>query len=612
MNDQFNTTRQLSPAGRSFLNVVKFVAVVGILLGVFFGGKWAYNKYYAKNKESKVFAQIDLPTAPVNAAATVGPFVQPSTTVLANINKPAQRFGVMQWNSQLSLMNANGGIETMDGSIMAKNGVKVKLILQDDCYQGLTELVNFAQAYEKDPNTTVGYNYYAIMGDAGASLITPYYEKLFKDLGPEYQPIIIGSCGKSFGEDAFMGPVSLRQDPQNAKGLLVAAVVRDGDWNIVCKWAFDNKIDINPDDKTYNPNAINFYNTSTYLEAANAYITGVKAKLWVVDSKGKKTGDQIEVPVGAVTTWTPGDMNVATMKGGLVRIASTREYAAQMPNTIITIKKWAYDHTDDVVGMLDAIFKGADQVKSYSAALDLAARVSSEVYNANKENNGKYWADLSNGKTVSDKQGLMVEVGGSAPHNLADNMLLYGMNGGTNIYADVYKVFGDLVVTMYPELLPSYPSIDKILDLTFIKKVAERTTNMSAATQSKINLNAPVTQVVSVREWSIEFESGKATLTLDGVNTLEQLKRELSIGSGGNLAIEIHGYTDNTGTPEGNVILGRERAETVKSWLTAKDAVNIGNRIKEVVSHGQNDAKTSNATAAGRAANRRVVIKQVK
>jgi outer membrane protein OmpA-like peptidoglycan-associated protein len=191
-------------------------------------------------------------------------------------------------------------------------------------------------------------------------------------------------------------------------------------------------------------------------------------------------------------------------------------------------------------------------------------------------------------------------------------MLLYGMNGGTNIYADVYKVFGDLVVTMYPELLPSYPPIEKILDLTFIQKVAERTTNMPAATQTKINLNAPVTQVVSVREWSIEFESGKATLTLDGVNTLEQLKRELSIGSGGNLAIEIHGYTDNTGTPEGNMLLGGERAETVKSWLTAKDAVNIGSRIKNVVSHGQNDAKTSNATAAGRAANRRVVIKQVK
>ena len=85
--NQPQTRRQLAPA-------VKFILVIAIILGVIFGGQWAYNKYFAKIKASKTIAKIDLPTAPSNAAASVAPYIAPSDAI-AVLNTPQVRFGVM-------------------------------------------------------------------------------------------------------------------------------------------------------------------------------------------------------------------------------------------------------------------------------------------------------------------------------------------------------------------------------------------------------------------------------------------------------------------------------------------------------------------------------------
>jgi hypothetical protein len=38
-----------------------------------------------------------------------------------------------------------------------------------------------------------------------------------------------------------------------------------------------------------------------------------------------------------------------------VTIANTRQYASQMPNQTIAIKKWAYDHRTDIENMIIAL-----------------------------------------------------------------------------------------------------------------------------------------------------------------------------------------------------------------------------------------------------------------
>ncbi|MEQ1871022.1 MAG: OmpA family protein [Vicinamibacterales bacterium] len=72
---------------------------------------------------------------------------------------------------------------------------------------------------------------------------------------------------------------------------------------------------------------------------------------------------------------------------------------------------------------------------------------------------------------------------------------------------------------------------------------------------------------------------------------------------------EIAGYTDSIGTPELNEKLGLERAEAVKRYLYEKHQVPL--HKMNAISYGEESPAADNKTSAGRAQNRRVVIKVV-
>jgi OOP family OmpA-OmpF porin len=291
-------------------------------------------------------------------------------------------------------------------------------------------------------------------------------------LGPEYKAKVVASLGYSRGEDKFMAPPEWKAKPAASAGGLVAGVLRDGDWNIAQRWLGDNKLCNNPDEKTYDPDCLNWVNTSTYIDAAEKYVAGYCETRPVV-KKGKKTGESKKACVNAVVTWTPGDVTVAEKKGGLVSIVSTKEYKSQMPNVIIGVDKWMRDNRPTVTGMLKGFFAGGEQVQKDPAALKRAAAISADVYKEAGAD-AAYWEKYFNVVTVKDKQGLSVELGGSAVNTLADNQQLFGMGGGTNLFAATYKAFGDVVVSQYSDLVPSYYPAAEVLDTSYLQDLAKK------------------------------------------------------------------------------------------------------------------------------------------
>jgi outer membrane protein OmpA-like peptidoglycan-associated protein len=102
------------------------------------------------------------------------------------------------------------------------------------------------------------------------------------------------------------------------------------------------------------------------------------------------------------------------------------------------------------------------------------------------------------------------------------------------------------------------------------------------------------------------FKFGKATLPPEAQAELDQLVEKLKAEPNG-AYIEIEGHTDSSGPKELNYELGLERAENVKRYLYEHHQVPL-HKIN-VISYGEDKPVAPNKTRAGRAQNRRVVIK---
>jgi outer membrane protein OmpA-like peptidoglycan-associated protein len=591
--------RQLTPLGRGLI-VVCGLALVGY--GLYRYGVLDKIIPKAKERPSVVPQKADLPGLPGESNANVAPASMPGSGAGCT-DKPEMRGLIWAWNAQMGMIFANGGAQASSGSLMCERGVNLKLIRQDDVGKMQEDLITFANELKKgNRHPTKGAHFVSIMGDGSATFLKAVNDTLQK-LGPDYKAKVFGSCGYSRGEDKFMGPPEWKANPAASRGGLVAGVLRDGDWNIAQKWLGDNGLCNNPDEKTFDPDCLNWVNASTYIDASEKYIADYCETRPVV-SNGKRTGDSKKVCVNGVVTWTPGDVTVAEKKGGLVSIVSTKEYSSQMPNTLIGIDRWLKDNRGIVENMLDGVFSGGDQVKYNAAAFKRAAALSADVY---KEADADYWEKYFRVVREQDKTGQMVELGGSSVNNLADNMNLFGLTpGSANLFAATYKVFGDIVVNQYPDLVPSYAPAGDILDTSYIQALAKKGNVKTEADLPKFASSDRVKQVVSRRSWQINFETGQATFTSGARGELDQLLRDLLVA--GSTAVEVHGHTDSQGNPQANMNLSEERAFAVKNWLEQQSSVNFPKGRIRVFAHGQENPVAPNATTEGRAQNRRVEI----
>jgi OOP family OmpA-OmpF porin len=354
---------------------------------------------------------------------------------------------------------------------------------------------------------------------------------------------------------------------------------------------------------------MNWVNASDYIDAAQKYVAGYSEDRPVVVN-GRRTGQTKHVAVNGIVTWTPGDVTAAEKKGGLVSIVSTKEYSSQMPCVVIGIDKWMQDNSETVRHMIEAIAEGSQAIRSNPDALHKAAQISNMVYKESGTDPA-YWEKYYRGMKQKDATGVVVDLGGSKANTMADTMYAFGlMPGSADLVSATYTVFGNLVHSQYPELLPSVAPASDVIDKSYVQvaarelapapaQIAQAKTVYHEVSQQKNNL-------VGHRAWNIHFNSGKATFSPDAKKLLDQLSSDLLVASG--TVVEIHGYTDNQGNPATSMPLSQARAAAVKNYLETTHPVNFPRGRVKAFAHGEANPVADNGTSEGRARNRRVEI----
>ena len=573
---------KIKPAG-------KLVIVAVAALALFFGAKW----YMTRPKD-------------VGQSQTVGKVVVPDTEEVSLVGTSAVKLpfpsdkvsGVglkivwnqMAWNSQTSINYANGGPNTTKGSLFEKAGLNVQIVRQDNCTQSCTDMIKYIQEYAEG-KTKDGF-FITFMGSG----IPAYYRSIYeatKSLGPEYAPVAFLTTGKSYGEDQVIGAERFKTNPQTLRGTVCHGVRMDGDLDLIIKFAGDNGIPVNGDEKLFYPDAVNLSYSNDFLSAVNDYNQNLKQTRKIV--RNGKTAEDTTVGIDMVATWTPGDVNAFNGRGG-VTIISTKKYSSVMPNITITCRKFLNDNRSTIEQMVAAIAQAGDQVRSFDDVKKFATALNAKIWN---EQDGNYWYTYYNGKKIGESQ-----LGGSMVFNLADIAKMFGLNGGPDIYKEIYNTFGKLQSRLYPKDLPDIVEYSKAVDKSFMASVVSNHPELLEGKPLEADYSGNITTTVASKDVHINFEFGSSVISQSSMQTLQEIYSSIVTAEG--LKVGVYGHTDNVGSPEANRALSEKRAQAVKDFLVKKGIPS--NRI-ESMGLGEDEPISDNSTEAGRAANRRVQIK---
>jgi len=105
----------------------------------------------------------------------------------------------------------------------------------------------------------------------------------------------------------------------------------------------------------------------------------------------------------------------------------------------------------------------------------------------------------------------------------------------------------------------------------------------------------------------VNFSSGSAELTPNSKTILDKVVRTLTAEA--EIEVEIRGYTDNTGSYQGNMNISQRRADSVKEYLVLNG---IAPRRIKTKGLGPENPISDNKTREGRAENRRIEFYRIK
>ena len=589
----------------TFSELIIVIAGIGAILGGVY-----YLSPGIKTAVSKQLNGIELNQTDVNNVTNAEKIALPTTEISSEVSsKPLVRIAGYAWNAQSGIIVSNGGPKTTKGSLMEKNGVNLEIIRQDWLSELRNMQMKFIEEFDKGeefPTSDKSAFAVMIMGDGAPFYISSVQKSLDEKYGKDkYHLQVMGVVGMSYGEDKLIGPPNWKSDPKSMKGAVISAVLGDGDWVTTVNYCFANGLKVNPDPTTYDAEAVNFNPSENddYMKSAEELIksqtTGWTITLKEV-SNGKLTGKTVQRKIDGCATWTPGDKLVFDKLSGFVDIVSTKEFNNQMPTVLIGVKEWATKNPEIVSNILKSALTASNQMKNYE---DWKVRASEAVAETFKMETPKYWYDMFKGQQGT-KGGLTYNMGGSKVFNYADGMQYFGMSDGVNRYKSVYNQVGTYLTELNPfgfnENVGRVVPYDEAVNLFFMKNIND----IESTSADKADYTAQATEVMASGEWKINFASGSASIQNNSNKDLEKIYNLLIQAE--NSKLTIVGHTDNVGGDAANVPLSKNRAQAVVNYLKQKGIPE--NRFQLIDGKGASDPVADNATEAGKAKNRRVVI----
>ncbi len=587
--------------------------IVAIILVVILGGVYWFAPGLRVD-ESKQLAGLELNTDNINniTAGTMlaVPTEEPSTAV---VSQPLIRIAEYAWNCNSGMISANGGPRPTKGSLMEISGINLEIIRQDWVSELRNMHIKFVEEYDKGkeyPESDKGAFAVSIMGDGVPFYISTTQQALDDKFGKgKYHVQAIGAIGMSNGEDKLIGPKEWKDNPKLMIGSLISSVIGDGDWVVALNYAFANKLPVNPDPKTYDADAVNFFPSenddyiASVKELIKSQLSGFTVPLKEVKN-GKLTGKTIDKKIDGATTWTPGDKMAFDALTGFTDVVSTKEFNNQMATTIVVIKEWALQHEKIVTGILKNSYIACNQIKQYDQWAVFASQAVCKTYNLETP---KYWYDLFKGQK-GEKGGVSFNIGGSKVFNYADAMQYYGITDGVNRYKSVYNQISSYLVELNPcgfndMIKTGVVPYDDAVNLYFLKSIND----IDAGVTQKADYTETKTEVLASGNWSINFETGSSTIS-GSTKDLETIYNLLIQAE--NTKVKIIGHTDNTGNADANLTLSKGRANAVQNYLMNK-GIPVS-RFQLVDGKGQNEPIADNNTSNGKAKNRRSEITLLK
>lgn len=580
---QFSTTKKGAIFGSTRFTTLTESIFVLIIIGAILGAVYVFAPGLLVG-ESKILNSLSLDGNKIDNVTAGAKLPLPSESLSSEVSsKGLIRIAEYAWNGNSGMIVANGGPRTTKGSLMEAAGVNLQ-IDREDMVGGLRDRqIRFVEEFDKGvayPKGDLSAFAVSIMGDGVPFYITTLQASLDKKFGKgKYHAQVFGAYGLSYGEDKLIGPRIWKDNPQSMKGCVISSVIGDGDWVVAVNYASANKIAINPDPTTYDANAINFVPSQDddYINSVKELIksqkSGYTVPLKVVEN-GKLTGKTINHKIDGATTWTPGDKMAFDALTGFTDVVSTKDFVNQMATTLVGIKEWALLHDKEVISILRQTYTASNQIKQFDEWAVKASECVARTYGVDKNGNKlgelgepKYWYDMFKGQKGT-KAGLEYNVGGTRVFNYADAMQYYGITDGNNRYKAVYDQVSAYLTNLNPcgfneTAKDGVVPYEDAVNLYFLTSA-----NVSdKGTAEKITYNETKTQVMASGQWKIQFNLGSAEIS-GSTRDLETIYNLLVQAEESKL--KVIGHTDATGNPQSNIVLSKDRASSVVTYLIGR------------------------------------------